>query len=409
MQFLYNVGIALYGLAIRLASLRSKKAQLWLRGRKNWQKTLRQVAAQNPKALWVHAASLGEMEQGLPIVQSWQKLKPKQPVVVSFFSPSGFENFKADQYGVTKIYLPLDTAQNARAFVQILKPAKAIFIKYEIWLHFFKQLKRAQIPFVLAPALFRESQFYFKSWVWPFYKPYFKSIHSIFTQNAATRDLLRAKGLENVKVCGDPRFDRVLALSQKKYTGPALQDFAQKHFTLIGGSTWPQEEKLLVKVLEQFEQLKLVIAPHEVNPENIKRVAALFEPFGLSYFSQQNIESHHRVVLVDTIGHLSQLYRFGQFALVGGGFGQGVHSTVEPICHGLPVAFGPKHHKFIEPREMITRGIGFEISTAEELKAIIEKHLQKENAAQRQKKVQRYLEQKSGATAAIVGALEVMT
>lgn len=407
MQALYNAGIRAYGLAVKLASIKNEKARLWLSGRKNWRQRLRSALSATNRPIWIHAASLGEMEAGLPVVEGLRQRYPDKFILISFFSPSGFENFKENNLADHVCYLPLDTPQNASDFISIVKPCLALFIKYEIWVNYFKQLQKVGTPLILAPALFREKQFFFSSAAWKFYQPIFKGISKILVQNKKSLNLLESKGLTNASVCGDTRFDRVLKLTQKDYEhAQKVKDFLGHTFCLIGGSTWPPEEEILYKALKSRHDFKLIIAPHLVDAKNIERIALAFDEFGVSRFSNSQWLNQHRVLLIDNIGQLKILYRFGHFALVGGGFGPGVHSTIEAAAYKLPVAFGPNHKKFLEPTEMMEQGFGFEIYGFEAFLPVLNKLVDNPDHYQHiQNKIDEYLGTKGQATDKILTAI----
>jgi 3-deoxy-D-manno-octulosonic-acid transferase len=406
MQKAYNLGIKAYGLALKIAALKNTKAKKWLIGRKNWRQELQVIALSNPNALWVHAASLGEIEQGLPVIKQWHTLYPQQNIVISFFSPSGFENFKKPSFVNAVVYLPLDTPANASYFVRTLKPELALFIKYEIWVNYFKALAKSEVPLVLAPAVFRQSQVYFSAWAKPFFIPILKSISQILVQDKASLELLEKQNVQNVSLCGDTRFDRVLELVNTPFETQRFTNFINEQFCIVAGSTWPEEEKLLLSLLEKNTQFKLILAPHLVSEANIKRIHNGFSSFGVDLYSQTSWDTKHRVLIINTIGDLSKIYRVGSLAFVGGGFGDGVHSTIEPLCYKIPVCFGPKHQKFIEPTEMIKAKIGFEINTIKDLFSVFEKVQRTDEKLKTNNRIENFLADKIGATDKIIAIMK---
>ncbi len=406
MRLLYNLGVHLYGLLIRLASLKNTKAQKWLKGRKNWQLKVAQVGHEHPQSLWVHAASLGEIEQGLPIIQEWKKQHPSQKIVVSFFSPSGYENFQYQDQVDEVLYLPLDTPQNAFKFVKLLKPKIALFIKYEIWVNYFEALANSQIPMVLAPAVFRPSQIYFSSWSGSFFIRSLQQIKAILVQDISSLEVLKKKGLSNTEICGDTRFDRVLQLTHSPFDTSRLEEFINQQFCLVAGSSWPKEEAMLEELLKSPGNLKVIIAPHLVDQDNIERLSQNFDSFGVSLYTDEHWHKQNKVLIINTMGDLNKIYRVGSMALVGGGFGESVHSTVEPLCYGLPVCFGPNHKRFIEPSEMLKRKIGFEIKSSNDLKTLIASLQDKSKLQEIREKIDGYVSEKSGATQIILDKLK---
>ncbi len=370
MGALYRLAIWLYGAAIQLAALRSTKARRWVAGRQNWAERLRQKRAALPAApLWVHVASLGELEQALPVLDLLRKEQPALPFLISFFSPSGLDYFQSEDPLVQTTYLPLDTPRNARLFVDTLKPRAAWFVKYDVWPFFLKNLSRQAIPTLLAPALFRPGQIYF----WPGAGAYFRQALSHFsvvlTQDEGSAERIKPHLYNPVLVGGDPRFDRGAALRESSYK-PAfpMAEWQQKErFTLIAGSSWPPEEEMLPAVLDAFPNLELILAPHDLSPAHLQKIETTLGPYGLVRWSSGKAQMAARVLLVDTIGELKYLYRYGQAALIGGGFGKSVHSTIEPMAYGLPLVFGPAHQKFLEPGALIQAGGAQEISNGQAL------------------------------------------
>lgn len=397
MQLLYNIGILFYGFSIRIAALFSIKARYFISGRKNWKKKYRTIKNDPAPKIWLHAASLGEMEQGVPILKKLRKALPHHHVVISFFSPSGYLNFKQRELAEHIVYLPLDLAQNAKQFVEIIKPELAIFIKYEIWPNYFKYLETKQIPIILAPAVFRPKQIYFRSYASSFFLPILKGISRILVQNEDSKILLLEHGITEVEVCGDSRFDQAIANSQEYYDGKRIEEFIGDKLCLIIGSSWAAEEKFLEKIITKFPNLKVVLAPHDVDLKNIQRLEKDLQQFGLSKFSENHWRQNDSILLIDNIGHLKKIYRYAHLALIGGGFGAGLHSTVEAIVYGIPVAFGPKHQKFIEVAEYLKYKIGYEIKDADDLIPILDSLDQKEYREDLHQRIEQYLKQKAGA------------
>jgi 3-deoxy-D-manno-octulosonic-acid transferase len=397
LQTLYNFGIQLYGLFIRITSLFSGKARDFISGRKNWKKNLEASNKSSLPTIWLHAASLGEMEQGVPILRQLRKALPEHQFLITFFSPSGFNNFKQRDLAEQILYLPLDTPQNAKEFITLIQPDIAIFIKYEIWVNYFRVLKQKNIPLILAPAVFRPEQIYFKAYARSFFIPILRNISSILVQNEASLNLLENHNIRGAEICGDSRFDQAIANKNEDYPSEKVEQFLGKSFCLTLGSSWPPEEDILEQSLSSFPSVKVILAPHDVSPNNIKRIETKFSPFGVSKFSEEKWATENAILLIDNIGQLKKLYRFADFALIGGGFGAGLHSTVEAIVYGIPVAFGPKHYKFIEVSEYLDHEIGFEMKTAADFLSILRK-LESEDYRQKLRiEIERYLESKTGA------------
>ena len=373
----YNLGVAGYQLAIRLAAPFNRKAKAWIQGRKDiWRRMANQVKSDKP-LIWIHAASLGEAEQGLPIISQLKKLYPNYRILLSFFSPSGMENFKRHDLAEYVCYLPADKPENARKFIDIIQPKLALFIKYEIWANYFLELQNRNIPVIIAPAVFRADQFYFKAPHRNFFLPILKNTSAILTQDENSVDLLRQNGILNCAKVGDSRFEKVLENAHEDFSDPLLEAFAKNSILIVCGSTWSPDEEMLLKLAKALPDLKLILAPHDISKTNVNRVLNTFgDRHGFLYSEAPADISEKRYVVIDNIGMLSKLYRLGQMAYVGGAFGQGIHNSLEAAVYGMPVFFGPKHTNFIEPSDMIKAGFGHEVKTAkdliEEVRSLIE-------------------------------------
>lgn len=401
---IYAFAIRLYALGIAVAAMWQPKARAWRKGRKNWAAKLRADRQAHPGPLiWLHAASLGEMEQGMPVAEALAKRYPQHRLLLTFFSPSGYTAF-AGRKPYMVHYLPLDTRRNARLFLDIVQPEIALFVKYEVWVNFWKALHKRGIPLLLFSAVFRTRQHYFRPWAWPQYRKLLGGLEAILVQDRASADLLRSKGLEKVLLAGDTRFDRALQVRDEAFPLPAMENWQQGAFTLVAGSSWPPEEALAEAQLARFPEMKLILAPHLVDDDNISRLCKRFGHWGLCKYSDADWAASKRVLLIDNMGLLKKLYRFGHFALVGGGLGPGVHSTIEPLVYRLPLAFGPRHQKFIEPSEMLARGFAWEVSSAEALSAALAHCLSPEYRAGLSKEISAYLAEKGGAVDQVVQA-----
>jgi 3-deoxy-D-manno-octulosonic-acid transferase len=373
MKWLYNLGILGYYLLVRIVSFRNEKARKWIEGRRDIFKRLSQTIIPGEPLLWFHASSLGEFEQGRPVIEAIRKLKPEYKILLTFFSPSGSEFRKNYEHADYIFYLPLDTRKNAKRFISIVKPEKVFFIKYEFWYHFLTQLKEAGIPTYIFSALFRPSQIFFKPWG----KWYLKAISTyehIFVQNKSSYDLLQKYNFMNVSISGDTRLDRVGEISDAAPRLEKLELFCQGNKAIVAGSTWKEDEDLLIPYLNKSPiGRKFVIAPHEVTPQNLERiVGALEKPY--AFYSKASHEelANADVLIVDGYGYLVSVYRYGILAYVGGGFTSGIHSILEPAAFGLPVIFGTDYDKFQEAHDMLSLGAAFCISNHEELEFQIE-------------------------------------
>jgi len=379
MILFYSLGIRLYGFSIFLAAFFNEKAAKWRTGRKDIFIKLREAIQVSDQPLaWFHCASLGEFEQGRPVIETFRKKFPSYKILLTFFSPSGYEVRKDYEEVDYVFYLPLDTPSNARKFMEIVKPSAAIFIKYEFWFNYLCELKKNNIPSFLVSAKFREEQYFFKNTGRSFRK-YLRYYTVLFVQDEDSETLLKEFRINNVVLCGDTRFDRVINISQQSFPDQIIQKFKNKQPLLLCGSTWEEDEKLIFPVYENLIRLglktKLLIAPHEVTEERIKSIESKY-PTTLRYSkATENNAAPANVMVIDTIGVLSYLYRFADVAYIGGGFGKGIHNLTEAAVYGIPVLFGPNYKKFIEAEELIKRGGGFSISNADELATKVSKLL----------------------------------
>jgi len=411
-MLLYNIGIKLYSLFIRFAALFNNKAKLWVSGRKN------PVFVRIESSIWFHFASLGEFEQGRPILEAMRNLHPDKKVVVTFFSPSGYEIRKNTPLADYVYYLPLDTPRNAKRFIDAINPETIIFTKYEYWFHFFNEARKRNIPLYIVSGIFRPGQVYFK-WYGGFNRRILSLVSHFFLQDDASEQLLQGIGITNTSVSGDTRFDRVWANAQNPKVLPLIEEFKNGHKLFIAGSSWPQDEALLAKLINQYPDWKFIFAPHEIPEEKINNLIDLLPQGKAITFSQlkteaeglqsgdfinQSLTSNNlQSLVIDNIGMLSSLYAYADIAYIGGGFGVGIHNTLEAAAFGLPVIFGPNYQKFNEARELIAIKAGFSISNETELKEIVDRLISDEAFYNNtRKKVANYVKENVGATEMIM-------
>lgn len=367
MQSLYNLGIRLYGFILRLAAFFNPKAKLWLDGRKNWRKDILKKKNDLNGCFWFHCASLGEFEQGRPLMEALKEAYPKTPLCISFFSPSGYEQKKRYALADYVCYLPLDTPKNARFFVNALRPKAVFFVKYEFWNNILSEVKRNHIPLYSIAGNFRSEQRFFTKKN-PFYTKVLKNFNHFFVQNQSSADLLHSIGLENVSVCGDPRYDRVWQNAKQISDNEVIIEFVNNERVLILGSTWAVEHEFILPLINSgVIEEKVIIAPHEVDKKSLKAIEnALTVPnFRYSHHEDYSHKSKKRVLIIDGIGMLANTYAVGTYAYIGGAFGKGLHNILEPAIFGLPVIFGPHVEKFPEAKEFIDNNIGFRIDSSE--------------------------------------------
>jgi 3-deoxy-D-manno-octulosonic-acid transferase len=364
---LYNLFIRFYLLALRLASLRHKKAAEWIGGRKDLFLRLKSQLKPGDRIIWVHCASAGELEQGKPVIELMRERFPDHRILLSLFSPSGYA--VARKYsGVDLItYFPADTPGNARQFLELTRPELVIFVKYEFWYHHLKAVDERKIPLLLVSAIFRKDQVFFK-WYGQFFKKLLFFFRHIFVQDLASKELLKSAGINQVSVAGDTRFDRVIRVVDSFSRLPVIPEFiGTTGKVIVAGSTWPDDEHLFTSVV-QDKEVKLIIAPHEIHEAHLQSIETIF-PGSLRFSKWNERSGDPQVLIIDNIGMLSRLYHYATITYVGGGFNKsGIHNTLEAAVHSKPVLFGPNYEKFREARELIAAGAAFSIGTAEELK-----------------------------------------
>ncbi|SDE55753.1 3-deoxy-D-manno-octulosonic-acid transferase [Mucilaginibacter pineti] len=412
-MLLYNIGLRFYYIIIYIASFFNQKASLWITGRNN------QTVACLNNSIWFHFASLGEFEQGRPILEAMRALHPGKKIVITFFSPSGYEIRKNTPLADAVYYLPLDTAKNAHKFIEAIQPQMAIFTKYEYWYHYFTEAHKRQIPLYIISGVFRPKQVFFK-WYGCLNRKILSFVTHFFLQDEQSKQLLQNIGITNATVSGDTRFDRVWANAQQPKEIPGIAAFKNGQKLFIAGSTWPQDETLLTTLPALYPDWKFIFAPHEIGEEKINNLLNLLpkdstlrysELIQNSKFKIQNGDlrphtSELRTLIIDNIGMLSSLYAYGDIAYIGGGFGVGIHNTLEAAAFGLPVIFGPNYQKFNEARELISIKAGFSITNEAQLKGIVDILVTDEAFYNiTSKKVREYVEENIGATEIIMRML----
>lgn len=405
MLLLYNAGVTLYYLAIYIASFFNSKARLWINGRKI------AITPISNKSIWFHFASLGEYEQGRPVLEQMRQLHPSAKIVITFFSPSGYEIRKNSALADEVHYLPLDTAKNARQFVTAINPTMAIFTKYEYWYHFFNELNKRSIPLYIISGIFRPGQVFFK-WYGSLHRKMLACVSQFFVQDEQSKLLLNNIGITNVTISGDTRFDRVWANAQQPKQLPDIETFTNGQKTFIAGSTWPEDEKLLAELVKDHTDWKFIFAPHEISEDKINKLISTLPSGSVIRYSQlttHNSQHPSQILIIDNIGMLSSLYQYGHIAYIGGGFGAGIHNTLEAAAFGLPVIFGPNYAKFKEAKDIITLKAGFSIANEAELKNAVEALINDERLyAYASNEIKVYVEQHTGATKAIVNAIDLL-
>lgn len=372
MAFLYNLSIFFYSLLIHCAGLFNKKARLWIEGRKNIFTQIKNTIDSEKPIAWFHSASLGEFEQGMPVIEQLRKLHPEYKILLTFFSPSGYEVRKNYEGADYVFYLPLDTPGNARRFIEMVNPSVVFFIKYEFWFNYIRNLRKKNIPFFVISANFRPEQHFFK-WYGGWFRQRLRNITHIFVQNKESLELLKKINITQTTVSGDTRFDRVYAITKNVKTFPAIQKFCEGSDVFVVGSSWPPDEEMIVRLINSGKtNYKFIIAPHLVDKPHVASLTEKIKGHVVKY-SETNKENiiYAKVLIIDCIGILSHVYRYGKIAYIGGGFGSGIHNILEAATFGMPVVFGPKYHKFQEATALIEEGGAFSISSEAEFKNTI--------------------------------------
>lgn len=409
MRVLYDIGIGFYALILRIISPFHPKAKRWVQGRKGLLKSIEQTVEQGQNPIWFHFASLGEFEQGRSVMERIREKYPNEKILITFFSPSGYDIRKNTPLADYVFYLPIDKARNAKLFLDTVRPKFAVFTKYEYWYHYFRELNRREIPLFMVSAIFRKEQIFFK-WYGGFFRSILKRVTFFFAQNMDSVYWLKAIHITKAGLAGDTRFDRVLALPKQKRQIPEVETFVDGAAkVLVAGSTWPEDEKLLVELFKAKQEWKVILAPHEIDEGHLQQIVSLF-PAALFFSKFQHYSAAHiaeaNLLVIDNIGMLSSLYGYGAVAYIGGGFGTGIHNTLEAATYGVPVLFGPRYSKFQEAKDLIERGGAFSIDTAgkliELLTALADSQKHKRAGAQ----ARTYVTENAGATQIIMKYLE---
>ncbi|NUN99696.1 MAG: 3-deoxy-D-manno-octulosonic acid transferase [Saprospiraceae bacterium] len=371
---LYDFAIFCYTGLIRIAALFQPKAAQWIDGRRGLFDALEKATAswkskEKRLTVWVHCASLGEFEQGRPLIERLKKERPDTRILLTFFSPSGYEIRRNYAQADFVCYLPSDTRGHAKQFLDLVQPDLAVFVKYEFWIHHLQALRKRRVPALLISALFRKEQLFFK-WYGGLFRETLGTFHHIFTQNESSAVLVRPFLPNAVTVAGDTRVDRVLQLAESAPSYPIAEAFRGATQLLIAGSIWPEDEALLLPFLQKNlpPDWKAVLAPHQTDRGHVQPILQALGKQALPY-SEATPEnaSKARYLVIDNIGMLSSLYQYGTVAYIGGGFGSGIHNTLEPIAFGLPVIFGPRYQKFEEARYLVDHEGGFAIQSEDDL------------------------------------------
>lgn len=408
MRFIYTLSIHFYAFIIRLASFFNPKAHLWISGRKDIFKRMKKALGDNKKpVIWVHAASLGEFEQGRPIIEALKKEHPEYAILLTFFSPSGYEVRKDYELADYVFYLPMDSPKNAKRFLEIAPIKLAIFIKYEYWYNYLHAIRRKEIPILFVSAIFRAKQPFFQVYGTWFLK-HLKQIDWFFVQSQASLALLEANGIFNASLSGDTRFDRVAAIATQAQANAMVEMFKGDSKLLLLGSSWPQDEALIYPLLQKHPDLKIIFAPHLIDDSHIAEIEKKSLGKAILY-SNARLEncSEKQVLIINNFGLLSSLYRYADFTFIGGGFGAGIHNTLEAATFGMPIFIGPNYEKFQEAKDLVDLGAIEVINEYSALEKSLNNLIAKpEQSIEIGKKASEYVKSKIGATEHIIETLE---
>ncbi|WP_396144252.1 3-deoxy-D-manno-octulosonic acid transferase [Flavobacterium sp.] len=369
MLFLYNLIIIFASQVVKLLALFSPKMKLFVDGRKEVFSILKSKINTTDKTIWFHAASLGEYEQGLPVIEKIKVQFPNHKIVVTFFSPSGYEVRKNNTVADATVYLPLDTKSNAQKFIKAINPELVFFIKYEYWPNYLNELKKQNIKTYLISGIFRENQAFFK-WYGGFYRNALKTFEYFFVQNESSKNLIQSIGFNNVKISGDTRFDRVVSILERDNSLDFIKQFKDNKTTIVIGSSWPKDESLLVNYINNAsDEIKFIIAPHNIKADQISNLKSQITKSSVLFSEKSNVDlSNFNVFIIDTIGILTKIYSYADIAYVGGGFGNpGVHNILEPATFGVPIIIGPNYSHFAEATALVHQEGCISISNQNEL------------------------------------------
>ncbi len=388
MQGFYNTSIKAYGLALKLASGFNEKAKLWVNGRKNWEEQIASKIQPNDRVLWVHCSSLGEFEQGRPVIEALKEKYPNHKIAVSFFSPSGYEIRKNYPGADVIFYLPLDTKENAEKLIQVLHPELLVLVKYEYWFNLITALHQKNIPTIVVSAIFRESQNFFKNNGKNWFAQKLNLVSHFFIQNQKSKVLLDSIGIEQSTLAGDTRFDRVKQIVHQNNQLDFMDQFKGNSKLIVVGSSWPKDEELFLSLINEKLKAdwKILFAPHNLHEKEIEAFTSKLNVSVVKFSDLENTSSEQlkqaKVFILNTIGILSKVYAYADITYIGGGFGAGIHNTLEAVTYGNPVVFGPKYKKFQEAVDLIEVGGGFSISNQQEFNTIMDRLISDESFRQ---------------------------
>ena len=420
---MYNLIIYLYQLGVIVTSLFNEKVRKMWRGEREAVQVLKEKVDPNAKYVWFHAASLGEFEQGRPLMEQLRREHPEYKILLTFFSPSGYEVRKNYEGADIICYLPLDTITNARRFLRTIRPVMAFFIKYEFWYNYLHILRHRGVPVYSVSSIFRPDQVFFK-WYGRQYSRVLNCFTHFYVQNEVSRELLATLGIDNVTVVGDTRFDRVLQIKERPTPGPSLYMEGSEHSckVFVAGSSWQPDEEIFIPFFKNYRDWALIIAPHVIGEEHLQQIEAQLDAIGFShtrytrFIAKEQITPLHKqggvgggsALIIDCFGLLSSIYRYATVCYVGGGFGVSIHNTLEAAVWGKPVIFGPENKKFQEAQGLKACGGGLEITCAEDFNRIMERFISDpQTIAEAGQQAGAFVQQMTGATQKILADIQL--
>ena len=404
---IYNLAIIIYDFLVHLAAPFSRKPRKMMKGHWVVYELLRQQIEKDARYIWFHAASLGEFEQGRPLIEQIRSKYPDYKILLTFFSPSGYEVRKHYRGADIVCYLPFDKPRNVKKFLDIACPCMAFFIKYEFWKNYLDELYKRKIPVYSVSSIFRRDQIFFK-WYGGTYRNVLKDFEYLFVQNEASKRFLGKLKITNVAVVGDTRFDRVLQIREEAKELTLVEKFKGQSFTLVAGSSWAPDEDLFIEYFNNHPEMKLIIAPHVIDENHlVEIIGKLKRPYVRYTRADENKVEKADCLIIDCFGLLSSIYRYGDIAYIGGGFGVGIHNTLEAAVYGIPVLFGPKYHKFMEAIQLIESKGAYSITSYEQLQALFDRFFtDKDFLHETGKNAGNYVISNSGATNKILSKIE---
>jgi 3-deoxy-D-manno-octulosonic-acid transferase len=406
MEALYNIVIHAFTFFVKLVSPFNGKAGLWVNGRRDWYDNLKAKVNPDDKYIWIHCASLGEFEQGRPVIEAIKRKFPRIKIILTFFSPSGYEIRKNYPMADIICYLPADTPGNAQKFISLINPVMVIFVKYEFWYNYISELAARKIQIYLISGIFRNDQHFFK-WHGAFFRKILNKFTWFFVQDTNSYSLLESIGLRNITITGDTRFDRVVEIAATAKEIPVIEQFRGNEKLFMAGSSWRGDEEIIAKYINLYpDRMKWVFAPHEIDKSNTDRIEKLLDVKTVKFSAFNKNDSDARVLIIDNIGMLSSAYRYASIAVVGGGFGKGIHNILEPACWGIPVLFGPRYHKFPEAHQLLETGGTRTFKDYSGFESIMNGFITDENSRKLSAEAAgKYVSEKAGATKKIMKSL----